>query len=77
MLYDNRGNEIERILLDVSVCNFGCVIPVGVWYTVVVLEPSVLYEVKEYRYGEEGAGSLELYQTKEFCQFLNFLFSTH
>ena len=31
VLYDEEGNETERIHLDPSVGNFGCVVPAGAW----------------------------------------------
>ena len=34
---------------------FGCVVPPGVWHTVEVLEPSVIFEVKAGKYGEDGS----------------------
>ena len=54
VIYDAEGNETERIHLDPSVGNFGCVVPAGSWHTVEVLEPSVIYEAKDGRYGEDG-----------------------
>ena len=44
ILYDEEGNEIERVHLDPTVGKFGCVIPAGVWHTVEVLGPSVIYD---------------------------------
>lgn len=55
VLYDAEGNETERIHLDPSVGNFGCVVPAGAWHTVEVLEPSVIYEAKDGKYGEDGS----------------------
>ena len=34
---------------------FGCQVPKGVWHTVEVIEPSVIYEAKDGRYGEDGS----------------------
>lgn len=64
VLYDENGNETERIHLDPSVGNFGCVVPVGAWHTVEVLEPSVLYEAKDGKYGEDGSETLDEYKAK-------------
>lgn len=50
--------EKERIVLDPTVGNFSCVVPAGVWHTVEVLEPSVIYETKDGRYGEGGSETL-------------------
>jgi len=49
--------ETERIHLDPSLGNFGCVVPAGVWHTVEVLEPSVIYEAKDGAYGQDGSES--------------------
>lgn len=61
VIYDVEGNETERIHLDPSVGNFGCVVPAGAWHTVEVLEPSVIYEAKDGKYGEDGSESFEEY----------------
>ena len=55
ILYDDTGNETERFHLDPTLGNFGCVIPAGVWHSVDVLEPSVIFEAKDGRYGEDGS----------------------
>lgn len=64
ILYDSEGNETERIQLDPSVGNFGCVVPAGAWHTVEVLEPSVIYETKDGKYGEDGSESLDEFKAK-------------
>ena len=33
-------------------------VPAGVWHTVEVLEPSVIYEAKDGKYGEDGSEAL-------------------
>ena len=50
-----RLKEMARIVLDPSSGNYGCVVPAGVWHTVEVLEPSVIYEAKDGKYGEDGS----------------------
>lgn len=50
-----RFQEVERIHLDPTVGSYGCVIPKGAWHTVEVLEPSVIYEAKDGKYGEDGS----------------------
>lgn len=60
VIYDDEGNETERIHLDPSMGNFGCVVPAGAWHTVEVLEPSVIYEAKDGKYGEDGSESFAL-----------------
>ena len=64
VIYDTDGNETERIHLDPSVGNFGCVVPVGAWHTVEVLEPSVIYEAKDGKYGEDGSETFDEYKAK-------------
>ena len=58
ILYDDTGNETERFHLYPTFGNFGCVIPAGVWHSVDVLEPSVIFEAKDGRYGEDGSETL-------------------
>lgn len=48
-------HETARIVMDPSSGNYGCVVPAGVWHTVEVLEPSVIYEAKDGKYGEDGS----------------------
>ena len=55
---ERRFREVERIHLDPTVGNYGCVIPKGAWHTVEVLEPSVIFEAKDGRYGEDGSETL-------------------
>ena len=64
VIYDVAGNESERIHLDPSVGNFGCVVPAGAWHTVEVLEPSVIFEAKDGKYGEDGSETLDEYKAK-------------
>ena len=64
VIYGVEGNEIERIHLDPSVGNFGCVVPAGSWHTVEVLEPSVIYEAKDGKYGEDGSETFDEYKAK-------------
>ena len=55
---DDNGNETERIHLDPSLGNFGCVVPAGAWHTVEVLEPSVIFEANDGAYGKDGSETL-------------------
>lgn len=48
-------NETERISLAPVEGKFGCSIPKGAWHTVEVFEPSVIFEVKDRAYGEDGS----------------------
>ena len=50
--------EYDSFILDPANGNFGCVVPVGVWHSVEVLEPSVIFEAKDGKYGEDGSESL-------------------
>ena len=65
VFYDDNGNETERFLLDPSVGNYGCVVPPGVWHSVEVLVPSVIYEAKDGRYGEDGSVSFDAFKAKD------------
>ena len=65
VIYDENGKEIERIHLDPTVGNYGCVVPQGVWHTVEVLEPSVIYESKDGKYGEDGSETFDAFKAKE------------
>lgn len=58
VLFDEHGREVERIHLDPSQEHFGCVVPKGVWHTVEVIEPSVIYEAKDGKYGQDGSEAL-------------------
>ncbi len=55
VLFSEDGKtEVERIHLDPSTGNFGCVVPPDTWHTIEVFEPSVIYE------GKDGTVSLEI-----------------
>ena len=47
--------ESERIHLCPGEGVYGCQVPKGVWHTVEVIEPSVTYEGKDKKYGEDGS----------------------
>ena len=64
VLYDSRGNETKRFHLDPSSSIFGCVVPTGAWHTVEVLEPSIIYEAKDGKYGVDGSETLVEYKAK-------------
>lgn len=65
VICDENGNEIERIHLDPFVGNYGCVVPQGAWHTVEILEPSVIYEAKGGKYGEDGSETFDAFKAKE------------
>mgnify|MGYP000012403350 FL=1 len=55
VIYNDGGREVERISLDPLAGKYGCVVPKGAWHTVVVLEPSVIFEAKDGGYGVDGS----------------------
>ena len=65
VICDENGNERERIHLDPTIGNYGCVVPQGAWHTVEVLEPSVIYEAKDGKYGEDGSETFDAFKAKE------------
>lgn len=65
VICNENGNEIERIHLDPMDGNYGCVVPQGAWHTVEVLEPSVIYESKDGKYGEDGSETFDAFKAKE------------
>lgn len=60
IFYDEEGNEIGRCHLNPSAGSFGCVVPAGAWHSVIPLEPSVIYEAKDGRYGEDGSETFDV-----------------
>lgn len=64
VIYDENGKEKEHIHLDPTIGIYGCVIPPGAWHTVEVLEPSVIYEAKDGKYGEDGSETLNAFKAK-------------
>ena len=59
-----RFKESARYMLDPSLGNFGYVVPAGAWHTVEVLEPSVIFEAKDGKYGQDGSETLADYEDK-------------
>ena len=55
VFYDDNGTEIERTHLNPVSLSFGCQIPKGVWHSIEVYEPSIIFEAKEGRYGHDGS----------------------
>ena len=51
--------ETERFHLCPVEGKFGCQVPKGIWHTVEVIEPSVIYEAKDGKYGEDGSETYE------------------
>lgn len=52
---DGELKERERFHICPSESRYGCLVPKGVWHTVEVIEPSVIYETKDGKYGEDGS----------------------
>ena len=65
VICDENGKEKERIHLDPTVGNYGCVVPQGAWHTVEVLEPSVIYEAKDGKYGDDGSETFDAFKAKK------------
>lgn len=47
MFYDDNRNMTARFELNPLVGNYGVHIPQGQWHTLAVIEPSVIFEVKD------------------------------
>ena len=62
MLRNRRFREIDSVVQDAAAGRSGCVVPAGVWHTVEVLEPSVIYEAKDGKYGEDGSVQVEAWR---------------
>lgn len=45
--YDDMGKRTARFQLDPANGNYGVQIPKGQWHTIEVLQPSVIFEVKD------------------------------
>ncbi len=45
--YDDMGKRTARYQLDPTIGNYGVQIPKGQWHTIEVLQPSVIFEVKD------------------------------
>ena len=56
---EGRLVEKERFHLCPAEGRYGCQVPKGVWHTVEVIEPSVIYEAKDGKYGEDGSETYE------------------
>ena len=54
---DDGKTEVERFRLCPADGKYGCVVPMGLWHTVEVFEPSVIFEAKDGKYGEDGSES--------------------
>ena len=57
---EGRLVEKERFHLCSKEGRYGCQVPKDVWHTVEVIEPSVIFEGKDGKYGEDGTQMCEL-----------------
>ena len=55
IIFNDAGEEIERHTLCPANGAYGCEIPLGAWHSIEVYEPSVIFEAKDCRYGEDGS----------------------
>ena len=53
--YDLRSSEADGSQRMLNALQPGTVVPAGSWHTIVALEPTVIMEVKDGRYGEDGS----------------------
>ena len=60
IIFNDAGEEIERHTLCPANGAYGCEIPLGAWHSIEVYEPSVIFEAKDCRYGEDGSESFPL-----------------
>ena len=51
--------EVQRIHLCPAQARYGCQMPKGAWHTVEVIEPSVIFEAKDGKYGEDDSETLD------------------
>lgn len=65
--------ESERIHLCPEDGAYGCQVPKGVWHTVEVLEPSVIFEGKDGKYGEDGSETYQVVPSSERAQLRSLL----
>ena len=57
--------EVQRIHLCPAQAKYGCQVPKGAWHMVEVIEPSVIFEAKEGKYGEDGSETLDAFKTEK------------
>lgn len=65
VFYDDNGSEIERIHLYPSESKFGCQVPKGVWHTIEVYEPGVIFEAKDCAHGDDGSKMFDDFKFQE------------
>lgn len=62
VFYDGNGNEMYRYHLCPAEAKYGCQVTKGVWHKVDAIEPSVIYEAKDGKYGEGNSEKFSDYQ---------------
>lgn len=54
--------EVQRIRLCPAEAKYGCQVPMGAWHTVEVIEPSVIFEVKDGAYAPVTSEDVWIYE---------------
>lgn len=57
--------EMQRIHICPAQAKYGYQIPKGTWHTVEVIEPSVIFEAKDGKYGEDGSETLDAFKIEK------------
>lgn len=60
VFYNDEAQEIARYTLSVKNGLYGLQIPVGQWHTVEVIEPCIIFEVKDGKYTPAKAEDIKL-----------------
>lgn len=60
-----KYREVQRIHLCPAQAKYGCQMPKGAWHTVEVIEPSVIFEAKDGKYGEDDSETLDDFKAKK------------
>lgn len=55
VLFDDKGKEIARTHICPREGKYGYSVPLNVWHTVEVFEPTLIFEAKDYGYGLDGS----------------------
>ena len=62
VICDENCNEKEHIHLAPTVGNYGCAVPQGAWHTVEILDPSLRYEVKHGKCGQDVSETFDAFK---------------
>ena len=60
-----KYREVQRIHLCPAQAKYGCQMPKGAWHIVEVIEPSVIFEAKDGKYGEDDSETLDDFKAKK------------